>query len=98
MKIFHGTTTAKFRSILENGLRQGSYVTTEPSVAKGYAIERSIHGEGMNPIVIEYDVPSEYIHFFTRVGGTTTKPIHMRPHVLAVVNRQFTLSGFRHLR
>jgi RNA:NAD 2'-phosphotransferase (TPT1/KptA family) len=51
MKVYHGTTSERLRSIQANGLRKGTYVSPDRNVAEHFAQSRA-NWNGERPIVL----------------------------------------------
>jgi hypothetical protein len=48
---YHGTTEEKLRVLMSRGLRKGSFVSSEQSVAEEFALERS-RFNGERPVIV----------------------------------------------
>jgi hypothetical protein len=64
---YHGTTNEQIRSILARGLRKGTFVTPQRSVAEIFARSRAAHNHGI-PTIIAVRLKKPLILWMDRYG------------------------------
>lgn len=63
MKLYHGTTVENVVNIAMEGLRRGTFLTTNESFAQGYAANQAVKKHGDKPAVVVFDADPKDVTF-----------------------------------
>ncbi len=66
VKLYHGTSLDNYEDILNEGLREHSWLTLEYEDASGYVIDKDNLDKG---IIICFDIPTEVFEEYLEIDG-----------------------------